>query len=93
MEQLKSLINTLNSHGIPLPLFRDPKTGSASLSFTLVILSFGIVSLALIGKYAAGLHIDMPDAMQLFYGTSALYFGRGFVQGKSDIKVEQKDGE
>ena len=82
MDQIKSFFAKMNSLGVPLPLLRDPKTGQASLSLSLVVVSFCIVVLALVGKYGAGLKIDMPDALQLLWGTSALYFGRGFVGAK-----------
>ena len=76
MEKLKELFRKMNEFGIPLPQLRDPKTGRSSVTMTMMVISFNIVAIGLIGKYAKGLDIDMSQAMYLFLTTSGLYLGR-----------------
>lgn len=44
----KKLVNKANSHGIPFPMIRDPKTGLGSITATLVIMSSGLASISII---------------------------------------------
>jgi hypothetical protein len=91
MEDLKAkwiqLARSMNEKGIPIPVIRDPKTGTGSVSLTLVFISANLVIFGIIGKWGAGLKIDMEQAMQFFYATSALYFGRGLTAPKG-IKLD-----
>lgn len=82
------LVNKANEYGVPLPSVRDPKTGKGSISLTLVFISSILVIIGIVGKWSkvAG-EIDMNNAMEFFYASSALYFGRQW-QMKSGAKVE-----
>ncbi len=82
------LVNKMNSKGIPLPTVRDPKTGLGSISLTLVFVSSIFVIIGIVGKWAkvAG-DIDMNNAMEFFYTSCALYFGRQW-QMKSGNKID-----
>lgn len=95
-----AFVSKMNSKGVPLPLLRDPKTGVASVSLTLVFMSFGIVLVGLIGKYSRALDgIDLSQALNLFYACGALYFGRSIVSKgvavpvNSDPQSEQKPSQ
>lgn len=92
LENLKkswsNFVNNMNEKGIPLPTLRDPKTGFGSVSLTLVFISFNIVAFGLIGKAAGVLGgVDLAQALNLFYATAALYWGRKF-QGK-EVTLDQ----
>jgi hypothetical protein len=77
LDKLKEFAKQLNSLGIPLPMVRDPKTGIASVSLTLVVLSSIYVQVGLIGKYSKLLDgIDLNQAMNFFLISAGLYFGR-----------------
>lgn len=77
LEKVKDFIEKLNSKGIPLPLLRDPKVNGPSVSLTLVFISFNVVLIGLVGKWAKALDgIDVQQAIYWFFGTAALYFGR-----------------
>ena len=52
IEKIKQKIRDLNEKGIPLPMLTDPKTKEASVSLTMMIISFNVVLLGLIGKAA-----------------------------------------
>lgn len=92
VEKFKQLIITLNKYGIPLPMVRDPKTGTASVSLTLMMISFGITSVGLVGKLAGQLDINLAEALTLFGVTSALYFGRNMsTNGNAVSSVDNKD--
>lgn len=45
IEWWKKVVNAANENGIPLPLFRDPKTGKGSISVTMVQVSFLLCAL------------------------------------------------
>lgn len=76
IEKFKAFVIKLNQYGIPLPMVRDPKSGTASVSLTLMIISFVITALGLVGKLSGKLDINLSEALTLFGVTSALYFGR-----------------
>ncbi len=77
----------MNSRGVPLPTIRDPKSGKGSVSLTLVFVSFNVVLVGLVGKWAGALGgIDLTQALNLFYACAALYFGRKFQRGSSSIE-------
>ena len=84
----KIVVNKANSLGLPVPSIRDPKTGTGSISLTLVFISSLLVIIGIVGKWSklAG-EIDMNNAMEFFYASSALYWGRQW-QLKSDAKIE-----
>jgi hypothetical protein len=80
----------MNRYGIPLPTVRDPLTGMGSVSLTLVFISFNVVLVGLVGKWAGALGgIDISQALNLFYACAALYWGRKF-QGK-DMGIEDTE--
>jgi len=84
----KNLVTKANSLGIPIPTVRDPKFGVGSISLTLVFISSLLVIIGIVGKWSqiAG-EIDMSSAMEFFYASSALYFGRQW-QLKDGTKIE-----
>lgn len=45
-------VSALNSNGIPVPMVRDPKTGVGSVSLTMVVASFGLMSISSIAALA-----------------------------------------
>ena len=75
-EKFKTFVNKLNRYGIPLPLFRDNKTGVGSISLTMMIISFLTVFVGLIGKWSNYLDVNLEQSLYWFYGCAALYFGR-----------------
>jgi hypothetical protein len=76
----------MNKYGVPLPLVRDAKTGLGSVSLTLVFISFNVVLIGLVGKWAGALGgIDITQALNLFYACAALYWGRKFQGGNSSL--------
>lgn len=78
-ERWKKFVGNLNSKGIPVPLIRDPKSNRASVSLTLVFISFNIWILSIIGKYALALGgIDPSQTLNMVMVCFSLYFGRKF---------------
>ena len=84
----KKIVIKANESGIPLPLVHDPKQKIGSVSLTLVFISSILVVVGIVGKWSkfAG-EIDMNNAMEFFYASTALYFGRQW-QIKSSTKPE-----
>jgi hypothetical protein len=79
IEKLKDLANRLNQHGISIPLFRDPKSGVASVSLTMMFISFTLCCVGLVGKASGFLGgVDLSQALTLLGLTSSLYFARNY---------------
>ena len=83
--KIKSLITKLNEQGVPVPMLRDPLKGRPSVSLSMLFISFNVVLIGLIGKWADKLGgIDLTQAIYWFGMCSALYFSRSFSgDGKS----------
>lgn len=90
-KKVKHLVNVINMHGIPVPMVRDPKTGIGSVSLTLVFISSVLVIVGCAGKWS-GLFgaVDFHEALEFFYASSALYFGRNFGK-KSGAPADDED--
>ncbi len=92
-----NFINKLNSRGIPIPMIRDGKTGQASVSLTLVFISFNVWLISIIGKAAGALGgMDTNQTMNMVIICFSLYFGRKFQKDEKGVIVEQPqkpDGE
>lgn len=75
-----------------MPMIRDPKSG-ASVSLTLVFISFNIWVVSIIGKAAGALGgIDPSQTLNMFIVCTGLYFGRKFQKDeKGKMTVEGKD--
>lgn len=91
IDDIKQKIRDLNEKGIPLPMLTDPSTKSASVSLTMMIISFNVVLIGLIGK-ASGFFggINLEQAIYWYMITTGLYFGRKISSGKSGTKLEEK---
>lgn len=93
MEKLKeawlNLVKNANEKGVPLPLVRAG--GQASLSATLVFLSFNTWLISVIGKAAGALGgMDPSQCLNMFVVCTGLYFGRKFQKGSDGaISVEE----
>lgn len=96
----------LNKKGIPAPTIRDPKTGTGSVSLTLVFISSGLVIVGIVGKWTKLLdNVDIDTAMQFFWTACTLYWGRKFqpddrpkstkpveaVEAKPSTKIDDPD--
>lgn len=92
LDSWKKFVNDMNERGIPIPLFRVD--GKASLSASLVIASFTIWMVSVIGKAAGALGgMDSSACFQMVIATSGLYWGRKFQRDeKGAITVEDKKG-
>lgn len=88
-DKVKEIFKKANEHGIYLPMITDPKSGSGSVSLTMLFASFNLVLAGIIGKSAKVLEIDVNQALNLFYGCSALYFGRKMQKDdKGNVVIE-----
>ncbi len=95
LEKWKNFINSMNSKGIPVPMVRDPKSGSGSVSLTLVFLSFNVWLVSIVGKAAGALGgIDPSQTLNMFLVCAGLYFGRKLSKDSSgNISIEEKPKE
>lgn len=89
MKKLKKLQDKLvefcTKKGIPVPVIRDPVSQQPSASFTLLVISAGLVIFGLINKAAKLVDgIDMDNALQFFGICAGLYFGRKLTSDKKE---------
>jgi hypothetical protein len=95
ISKLKDFVNRLNQQGVPMPMLRDPKTGAASMTATLVFLSFNTALLGQLGKITNILgSIDLTQANYLFLLSLGAYLGRRFQSDgtKKTITMEKEEG-
>lgn len=89
LDKISKFFDRLNKFGIPLPMLRDPKSGYASVSLTLTVISFNVVLVGLVGKWSQHLGgIDLTQSLYWFGICGSLYFGRTII--KKDKKMEIK---
>lgn len=89
-------VRKLNSNGIPVPLVRDPKLKTSSVSLTLVFISFNVWLVSVVGKASGFFGGVNPDqAFNMFMACATLYFGRNLTFNKDDkqTEVEEKKDE
>lgn len=92
IESWKSFIGKLNEKGVPMPTIRDPKSGLGSVSLTLVFVSSLLVIIGIVGKWSAKFgDIDMANAMQFFWTSCALYWGRKFQSKDSSLSGDSEN--
>ena len=89
MKKLKELQDRLvefcTKKGIPVVTFRDPVTQKPSASFTLLVVSAGLVIFGLINKIAKLVDgVDIDNALQFFYACAGLYFSRKLTSDKKE---------
>jgi hypothetical protein len=89
MKKLKEFQDRLTEFctkkGIPVVTFRDPVTQKPSASFTLLVVSSGLVIFGLINKVAKLVDgVDIDNALQFFYACAGLYFSRKLTGDKKE---------
>lgn len=87
--KLKQLIQKMNEAGIPLPLFRI--NGVATLTGTMVVMSFTSALLGQIGKVTNLIgDVDLSNANYLVMITLGAYLGRRISGNKDNSALENK---
>lgn len=81
----------MNTKGVPLPMLRDPKTCQASVSLTLVFISFNVWLAVIVAMaFKADLGLDVNATFNMFLATAGLYWGRKF-QGDTKSLGEKSE--
>ncbi len=87
LQKWKTALIWTSSKGIPLPLLRNPKHQEASVTFTMLVLSYAMCVLGATNLVSA---ISFEHSFELFMAVSALYFGRNFQKHKPPAIKEEK---
>lgn len=88
--KIKELIQKMNAQGIPLPLFRI--NGVATLTGTMVVLSFTSALLGQIGKITNLIgDVDLANANYLVIISLGAYLGRRMSGSKDNAALDGKD--
>jgi hypothetical protein len=94
MDKIKEFFRRANDKGIPTPMLRDPETDQASVSLTMLFISFNTVLIGLVGKFAGLLGgINLEQAIYFFMVCCGLYFGRKVTSSKNGTNLEQKENK
>lgn len=81
----KKLTDWCTKKGLPVPTLRDPVSQQPSASFTLLVVSSGLVIFGLLNKVAKLVDgVDIDNALQFFYACAGLYFGRKLTSDKKE---------
>lgn len=93
MDKLKALLLSLNEKGILFPVVHDPASKRGSITATMVVVSFGICALGVIGKASKLLgEIDLTAAHSLLVISLSAYLGRRMQSnGKEVIMSDNKE--
>lgn len=90
LEKWKKFVNDMNAKGIPIPLVRVD--GKASLSASLVVASFTIWVVSIMGKAAGALGgMDSAACFQMFIACGGLYWGRKFQRDEKGAVTLESD--
>ncbi len=87
VDKWKLAVTWASAKGIPLPLLRNPKHQEASITFTMLVISF---VLCIAGTMDLVKSINFEHAFELFMAVSALYFGRNFQKKELSSSKEDK---
>lgn len=91
IESIKKFLLELNTQGISIPLIRDPKLGTSSVSLSLVFLSATYVQITLIGSMLGSIKPEVFQNSFMWYVASVgLYFGRNLSVKPNDVKIEEE---
>lgn len=92
LERWKKFVYKMNVNGIPIPMIKDPRNG-ASVSLTLVFISFNVWLISIIGKWAGALGgVDSGQTLNMFIVCAGLYWGRKFQRDeKGNVSLGDKD--
>lgn len=84
-ELRQKLVDWCTKKGVPVPILRDPISQLPSASFTLLVVSSGLVIFGLLNKVAKFVDgVDIENALQFFYACAGLYFGRKLTTDKKE---------
>jgi hypothetical protein len=91
LDKWKEIIRAANIKGIPIPFIKDPQSERASVSLTLVFISFNLCIVAMAGKWSGYFGtIDPSQALNLFMVCAGLYWGRKLNSKDEVITPEEK---
>lgn len=95
LDSLKKKFNEIliqvSETGLSLAYIKDPQTKKASVSLTLLVVSFTIVVVGIVSKPGKIWDIDMAQAFNLLYLTTGLYFGRKVTSKNGNVEITQED--
>ena len=80
-QKIQDYLKDKNYSGLFIPFVSDPKTKSASVTLSLMIVSFVFVCISLFTK-----KIDNSGAFEVFLATAGLYLGRKITNKNSTIE-------
>jgi hypothetical protein len=100
IEKWKKFVDQMNSHGIPVPTARDPKTKTGSVTFSLVCVSAGLCGISIlimlgtsVAKLKSDFNLTAETAAQIHDAfTSSLEF-LGMSLGAYLGRKFQSDGK
>lgn len=92
LNSISSMLDKANRNGIPLPMLRDPATGKASVTLTMVWISFNIAIITLAGKITKLIgDVDYQSVLWLFGLTLGVYLGRKVQKGPTNIEIDKEE--
>lgn len=79
----RRFVSQFNDPGVPVPVVEDPVTHKGSITATMVVVSFGLCALGVVGKYSKMLgDIDLTAAHSLLAISLSAYLGRQYQKSQ-----------
>lgn len=96
LKKWESFVVMLSNNGIPVLVLKDPKTKEPSITFSMLIVSFVICCLALIGKLSSSptiQSIDFNNSFNLFLACAGLYWGRKLQTPTGSVETNSENAD
>lgn len=88
--KIKGVIKSLNEKGIPTPIMRDMVSGKPSITYTMLVVAFALVTMSSFKIGATTLGLDFDKCLQLLSYVGIGYVGRKYQKGDTTIETQTK---
>jgi hypothetical protein len=93
INKIKGVIKSLNEKGIPTPIMRDMVSGKPSITYTMLVVSFALVTISSFKVGADTLGLNFKNCLELLSYVGIGYIGRKYQKGDTTIQSESEKGE
>lgn len=88
IDKIKGVTKSLNENGIPTPIMRDMVSGKPSITYTMLVVSFVLVTLSSFRVGADTLGLDFNSCLELLSYVGIGYIGRKYQKGDTVVQTE-----
>jgi len=89
INKIKGVIKSLNDKGIPTPIMRDMVSGKPSITYTMLVVAFALVTASSFKLGAETLGLNFNNCLELLSYVGIGYIGRKYQKGDTTIQTEK----